>query len=94
MAKPAQDKPAGKVKLTKAALNVLRLLLDGDLVRLQGEENYVRAYTSSAKMRIHPRTMRFLEDNSLAKKKDVLTWSGFATGITSLGRRALKESSK
>ena len=87
-------KPAGKVKLTKAARTALRLLLEGDLVRLQGEENYVRAYTSSTKIRIHPRTMRFLEDNGLAKQKDVLTWSGFATAITALGRRALKESSK
>ena len=87
-------KPTGKVKLTKAARNALRLLLDGDLVRLQGEENYVRAYTSSAKMRIHPRTMRSLMESGLAKQKDVLTWSGFATAITPLGRRALKESSK
>ena len=87
-------KPAGKVKLTKAALNVLRLLLEGDLIRLQGEENYVRAYSSSAKMRINPRTMRLLKDNGLAKEKDVLTWSGFTIGITSRGRRALKESSK
>lgn len=99
--KPAQDKPAGKVKLTKAQLRVLRRVArSGEtLVYAAGDgRSCGRAwFLRDIRVRVASSTLWSLVSERLIKA-DLATKKTpfYATyySITPLGRRALKESSK
>ncbi|KKK61439.1 hypothetical protein LCGC14_3014330 [marine sediment metagenome] len=103
--KPAQDKPAGKVKLTKAAVRVLQALQRGATIKetLIPVQPFLRGIGShipgrlvhtlgEAGGRVHYHTFCFLFREGLIDPTSRREVSDYL--ITPLGRRALKEPRK
>ena len=98
---PAQDKPAGKVKLTKAQLKVLRRVAQrGEtLAYASGDgRSCGRAwFLRDIRVRVASSTLwSLISERLIAADRPTKKTPWYATyySITAFGRRALKESSK
>ena len=92
--KPAQDKPAGKVKLTKAMAALLQLMGSGWELRLSVTTSGGPPWLGRGREMFH--TNRNTVDG-LSRRKMITQHYEFPTvtySLTPKGRRALKESSK